>query len=116
MRNATFIVCILLALAPSVLAESIGPSQILANPTAYDGKHLMVSGTVQNVVAKTSRRGNDYETFDLCDNTCLKVFAWGHPGLQEGQSLSVSGKFDTVKRVSRYIFRDELDADLGSFQ
>jgi hypothetical protein len=35
----------------------------------------MVSGTVQNVVAKTSRRGNDYETFDLCDNTCLKVFA-----------------------------------------
>jgi hypothetical protein len=49
MRNATFIVCILLALASSVLAESIGPSQILANPTAYDGKHLMVSGTVQNV-------------------------------------------------------------------
>ena len=60
--------------------------------------------------------GNDYETFDLCDNTCLKVFAWGHPGLQEGQSLSVSGKFDTVKRVGRYIFRDELDADQGSFQ
>jgi hypothetical protein len=116
MRNAIFIASILLALASSVSAEPISPSQILTNPTAYDGKHLVVAGTVQNVIARTSRRGNDYETFDLCDNSCLKVFAWGHPGLQEGQHLSVSGTFDTVKQVGRYIFRNEIDADEGSIQ
>ena len=116
MRSGIFIACILLIWTSSVLAEPTSPSQILANPTEYDGKHLTVSGTVQHVVAKTSHKGNTYETFDLRDNSCLKVFTWGHPGLQEGRSLSVSGTFDAVKRVGRYTFLDELDADEGSVQ
>jgi hypothetical protein len=41
-------------------------SQLLMNPTKFDGQHVTVSGTAQYVRPKTSRRGNDYETFSLC--------------------------------------------------
>jgi len=80
-------------------AESIKPSEILRDPAAFDGKHVMISRTVQNVIPKTSRKDNDYETFDLCDASGVRVFTWGHPDLREGQHLSVSGTFDAVKHV-----------------
>jgi hypothetical protein len=107
---------ILLILTSTAFAEAVRPSQVVGNATTYDGKHLMVSGIVQNAIAKTSRRGNEYETFELCDKSCVKVFAWGHPELREGQHLSVSGTFDAVKHVGRYTFYNELDADKGSLQ
>jgi hypothetical protein len=105
----------LFVLTSAAFAETVQPSQILSNSSAYDSKHLTVSGTVRNVIAKTSRRGNDFETFDLCDNSCVKVFAWGHHVLRQGQHLSVSGTFDSVKHVGRYTFYNELDADDGRF-
>ena len=108
------IICTSSVLAATALATTIGPSEILENPSTYDGKHVTVSGVVEHLEPRTSRKGNDYETFDLCDNSCLKVFIWGHPSLKAGQALSVIGTFDTVKHVGRYVFHDELDADEGS--
>jgi hypothetical protein len=94
------------------LAETPGPSQLITNSSAYDGKHLTVSGAIRNVIAKTSQRGNDYETFDLCDKSCVL----GASQLREAQHLSVSGTFDAVKHVGRYSFYNELDADKGSLK
>jgi hypothetical protein len=112
MRGSVLVfVLILLAWTSTAFAKAVRPSQIVGNPTTYNGKHLTVSGTVQNVTAKSSRRGNEYETFDLCDNSCLKVFAWGHPELREGQQSCVSGTFDAVKHIGRYTFYNELDAE-----
>jgi hypothetical protein len=117
MRNSVLVFGLVLFLWTSTaFAETMGPAQVLGNPTTYDGKHLTVSGTVQNVIMKTSRRGNDYETFELCDNSCMKVFTWGHHELRKSQQLSVSGTFDAVKHVGRYTFYNELDADEGSLQ
>jgi hypothetical protein len=76
MRDSILVLgLILLIWTSAAFAEAVRPSQIVGKPTTYDGKHLTVSGTVQHVTAKTSRRGNEYETFDLCDNSCVKVFA-----------------------------------------
>jgi hypothetical protein len=107
---------ILLIWTLAAFAEAVPPSQIVGNPTTYDGKHLTVSGSVRHVTAKTSRRGNAYETFDLCDNSCVKIFAWGHRELREGQHLSVSGTFDASNTSGDYTFYYELDADEGSLQ
>ena len=63
---------ILLIWTSAAFAEAVRPSQIVGDATTYDGKHLTVSGTVQHVTAKTSRRGNEYETFDLCNNSCVE--------------------------------------------
>jgi hypothetical protein len=54
----------LFLLLTSVSAWGITPPESLKNPAAHSGRHVEVSGMVQNVIQKTSRRGNDYETFE----------------------------------------------------
>jgi hypothetical protein len=104
--------------APAPAATPIAPSQIaaiVANPAAFDGQHLGVSGTVAKLAPKTSRRGNDYTTFDLCDGTsCIHVYSYGHPKLTNGQTVTVNGKFFADKHVGSLDFKNELDADEGS--
>jgi hypothetical protein len=94
-------------------AESI--DAILANPGAFDGKHVVVTGTAA-VEPKTSRRGNEYETFQLCDRACVHVFTWGHPSITEGQPITVRGTFAAVKHVGQYEFKNEIDAEDGSLK
>jgi hypothetical protein len=103
---------------PAPAATAIAPVQIsalLANPTSFDSQHLSVAGTIAKLTAKTSRRGNDYTTFDVCDGTsCVHVYSYGHPKLTNGQTLTVSGKFFADKHVGNVDFKNELDADEGS--
>lgn len=104
--------------APVPAATAVAPAQIagiLANPAAFDGQHLSVTGTVADLAEKTSRRGNAYTTFELCDGTaCIHVYSYGHPKLTNGQSLTVGGKFFAVKHVGSLDFKNELDADENS--
>lgn len=103
---------------PAPAATPIAPAQIagvLAHPLIFDGRHLSVSGTVANLSEKTSRRGNDYTTFDLCDGaSCIHVYSQGHPKLTNGQMLKVTGKFFADRHVGNLDFKNELDADEGS--
>lgn len=94
--------------APAAIAD------ILANPASFDGKHLAVTGTIANLAPKTSKRGNDYTTFDLCDTKCIRVYSYGHPKLSNGQKLTVNGTFAADKHVGSLDFKNELDADEGS--
>jgi hypothetical protein len=104
--------------SPAPAATAIAPVQItavLANPTSFDTQHLSVTGTIAQLAEKTSRRGNDYSTFDLCDGTsCIHVYSYGHPKLTNGQTQTVSGKFFADKHVGSLDFKNELDADEGS--
>jgi hypothetical protein len=96
-------------------AQAFQPSQILSHSASYAGKRMTVSGTVQGINPGISHQGKEYYTFDLCDRSaCMKVFAWGHARLSEGQHLSVSGIFDTTKRVEPYAFQNVLEARLGA--
>jgi hypothetical protein len=97
-----------------LLASQATVSQLLSNPTIFDRQHVTVSGTAQYVRPKTSRRGNDYETFNLCEQACVNVFTWGHPHIDNGQQLTVNGTFQAVKHVGPYTFRNEIEADEGS--
>lgn len=104
------------AAAPSAAASA--PTQVaavLANPVSFDGQHLTISGTVAKLAEKTSKRGNDYSTFDLCDGTsCIHVYSYGHPKLTNGQALTVNGRFFADKHVGSLDFKNEIDADEGS--
>ena len=112
------------ALALALMAASPSPAptvtpathiaDILANPTSFDGQHLSVSGSVAQLAEKTSRRGNDYTTFDLCETACVHVYSYGHPKIANGQTLTVTGKFFADKHVGSLDFKNELDADEGS--
>jgi hypothetical protein len=104
----------LMATSIFALAAEVTISQILSNPAAFDGQHVTMSSTAQYVRFKTFRRGNDYETFSLCQQACVNVFTWGHPSVAEGKRLTINGTFQAVKHVGRYTFRNEIDADEGS--
>jgi hypothetical protein len=42
------------------------------------------------------------------------VFTFGRPALQDGQRVAVRGTFSTTKRVGRYTFHNEIEADEGT--
>jgi hypothetical protein len=102
----------LIAASPAPTATHI--ADILANPTSFDGQHLSVTGTVAQLTEKTSCRGNDYTTFDLCDPTCIHAYSHGHPKIANGQTLTVNGTFFAVKKVGSLEFKNEINADDGS--
>ena len=97
-----------------VFAAETTVSQLLSNPTAFDGKHVTVAGTAEAVKPSTSRSGYDYETFNLCQESCVNVFTVGHPRVPEGRRMTVKGRFKAVQEFGPYTFHDEVDADAGS--
>ena len=95
---------------PAMAQDRIG--DILARPDAFDGHEVVVAGTASAVDLRTSRRGNDYFTFRLSDEsgTSLRVFSWGKPAIAPGDRVEVSGQFQRERRVGRYSFTNEVAA------
>jgi hypothetical protein len=80
MGSRELLLCTALILTTvSAMSAEATVSQILSNPSAFDGQHLAVSGTAQFVRPRTSRKGNNYEIFSLCEGACVNVLMWGHP-------------------------------------
>ncbi len=84
---------------------------LVKNSDRYDGQIVTVMGTVTGYRERTSRAGNPYTTFRLEDaGASVLVFAWKHQGLRNGQRVQVTGKFLKTKRVGRYTFYNEIEA------
>ena len=95
----------------SVLArDSI--ADILTRPAAFDGREVLLQGKATAVDPRVSRRGNEYFTFRLSDATgaSLKVFSWGKPTIAPGDRVEVRGRFQRERRVGRYTFTNEVEA------
>jgi hypothetical protein len=95
---------------PALARDSIG--DILARPDAFDGREVVLEGKASAVDPRTSRRGNDYFTFRLSDETgaSMKVFSWGKPAIVPGDRVEVHGRFQRERRVGRYTFTNEVEA------
>jgi hypothetical protein len=91
-------------------------TKLLRNPDGWDGKRMKVSGEVVDLEKKRSRSGNLYSTFSLSDDVgnWIKVFKWGHPEIENGDWIEAEGIFRREKRVGKYTFYNELEADLIS--
>jgi len=109
-------VCACFLVLGAATAGTVSIADLLNHASAYDGSHVVVAGSVASVRPKTSRAGNQYETFDLCDTNgnCVRVFTWGQPALREGDKITVKGTFSAAKHVGGYAFRNEIEADEGS--
>lgn len=95
---------------PALATDRLG--DILARPDAFDGREVVVEGKASAVDPRTSRRGNDYFTFRLSDETAtsLRVFSWGKPVIAPGDRVQVFGRFQRERRVGRYSFTNEVEA------
>jgi hypothetical protein len=95
---------------PALARDRIG--DILARLDAFDGREVVLEGKASAVDPRTSRRGNDYFTFRLSDETgaSMKVFSWGKPAIVPGDRVEVRGRFQKERRVGRYTFTNEVEA------
>ena len=103
-----------LAVSPSVRAAEINVSQLLSALLAYDNHHVTVSGTAQSIKPMSSRLGHEYETFQLCEQSCVNVFAVGHRHITEGERITVNGKFEADTSFGPFVLHDEILEDKSS--
>ena len=76
-------------------------AEILSNPDQYDGKMVQVQGRIQSLKFNTSKKGKPYTTFMVVDssNNSLNVFTFGTLSINRGDSVTVTGRYQKVKRV-----------------
>lgn len=80
------------AASAALLAAVLTPSQILSNPSSYEGQSVTVSGTISNIqVNKTMFR--TVTGFQLCDAKCVVVIDEKNASHKNGEQATVSGTF-----------------------
>ena len=104
--------CVAFLVSLAAFAAEVPVTALVSNPAKFDNQAVTLHGTALMVRATTSSRGNAYTTFQVNDATgaAVRVFTWGHPGFKDGQSVEVVGVFQRVKRVGRYTFYNEVEA------
>ncbi len=106
------IVVLVLGLAASAGAQTgVKISQIRRSPDAYDRTSVVVSGTVKELSTEP-----EYQTFKICGSHCLWVLAWGTPGVENGQFLTVSGQFRVAKRIGPCTLHNIIVVQPGTIQ
>jgi hypothetical protein len=113
-RRARLLAVALFLLLSALIAHAADTTvtAILGDPARYDGLEVTIRGTASSVNATTSRKGNDYTTFQITDvsGAGVTVFSWGRPSVTSGGVVRVTGIFRRVKRVSGRTFYNEIGA------
>ncbi len=111
LRFLTIGLLVLVTVFPAIAQQMVGVSVLLQNPDRYDGRVVTVAGVIVGYRERVSSRGNPYTTFQLAEGgASVSIFAWKHQGLHNGLRAQVTGRFDKVKRVGQYTFRNEIEA------
>ena len=106
-----FVVAVLL-LSVAAGEGADGPVKaLLSDPARHDGQEVSLAGTLTQLDARVSKRGNPYYTFKLDDGSGgVTVFSFGRPPCPAGSPVTVDGAFRRVKQVSGHTFHDQIDA------
>ena len=110
--SSLLILLILLWIQVPIAAEKVSVQEIIANPDRYDGQEVSIQGKATKIKAKTSKKGNEYTTFTLRDESGkgMSIFTYGHLPIRDGQKVTVTGIYQKVKKVGKYTFYNEVEA------
>jgi hypothetical protein len=75
-------------------SQTVAPSAVSADPASYDQQDITVSGTAKDAVTRQTRRGTATR-YELCDNGCINVIAFGAKVVTDGSKQTVTGRFHT---------------------
>jgi len=74
-------------------------SDVLDDPSAFEGQFLVLQGTLVQLEVRASRKGHRYYTFRLADQgRDVVVVAQGAPSCKDGAAVKVRGRFDAFKK------------------
>ncbi len=107
-----FMLTFILQVQLSPAAEKVSVQEILSGPDKYDGQEVSLQGKATKIQPRTSKKGNDYATFTLTDESGkgMKIYTFGHPPIRDGQKVTVTGIYQKVKKVGKYTFYNEVEA------
>lgn len=92
-------------------------SAILSNPNDFDGRKVEVEGRVESIRSRISGKGAPYTMFMLAeDGGTVSVYTLGDLLLKEGETVKVVGRFQKIRYVSKYEFKNEIDATEGTVE
>jgi hypothetical protein len=104
-------VVLLAASALAARADLVTVKDLLAQRDKWHGRAVVVSGTVSQLDAKTSQKGNPYYTFVLTEGLAsVNVFSYGSPQIRDTSRVQVEGTYLKVNRVGRYTFHNQVNA------
>ena len=111
-RTLGVMVLLVLLTVPAVFAQQLlTVSILLQHSDRYDGKVVSIIGAIAAYRERVSARGNAYTTFRVEEGgASVSVFAREYQGLHDGVRVRVTGIFDKVKRIGRYTFSNEIQA------
>ena len=99
----------LLAILPiAAAAAALAPSTIVANPSAYDGKSVTVTGKVTNYQVSSTPMGGKAAGFQLCDSKCIVVIDKTAASRSDGATATVTGTFHTSFKGPRRTFTNAV--------
>jgi len=98
MKAVRLISLVFVLLGTSVGAAVAGETRVdelLRDPSHFDGRTLVVRGTLTRLQTHTSRKGDRYYTFRLSDNVKeVLVLMNGRPTCKTGAMVTVRGRFE----------------------
>jgi starvation-inducible outer membrane lipoprotein len=108
--SALFIVLAATALA----AEKVAVADLLKDPAKYHDKEITIEGKVAKFEQRTSRKGNPYFLFDVNGKDGIHVYGRGklEPKLENGKTVTVTGKFRKEKKLGDRVIKNEIEVDL----
>ena len=72
---------------------------------------VRVTATVKHMSHRISRAGFPYDVFLICDEKCVRVYRRDRTAAQDGDRVSVTGRYFREHHVGNAVYRNELDAD-----
>ncbi len=98
---------LLAAVPAAALAAALAPSAIVANPSAYNGKSVTVSGKVTHFQTSHTPMGT-VAGFQLCDAKCVVVIDKTDQSHADGDTATVTGTFHTTFKGPRKSFTNAV--------
>jgi hypothetical protein len=94
-----------LTVALPAVAADLTPSAVVADPATYEGKSISVAGTVAKYQTSKTLMGT-VAAFQLCDAKCVVVIDETGTAHKDGDTLTVSGTFQTTFKGPRRSFKN----------
>ncbi len=112
-RAGRVLAAVLLAglIPAAAAARERSPTEVLARPGWFDGKRLVIAGTVANLEERTSAGGRPYYLFELDDGLrAIGVITFGRRPCQAGAYAVIEGEFARLRRHDQQTFRNQVRA------
>jgi hypothetical protein len=93
--NAVLLISLVWATVDTSLDAETRVGDLLQNPSRFDGRTLVLRGTLTRLQMHTSRKGDRYHTFRLLDDAKeILVLMDGRPTCKTGTMVTVRGRFE----------------------